>query len=116
MKQSWVVGIVMLYVMLQAINMIVQASTTVDGTMWSVFDSMWRMEYSQNIVASAVSSFFAPAGMAIAVLTALGKAVLMLYPAIFTGTYIWVWWILCFGVAVSFIVTIVLTVRGVSST
>ena len=116
MKQSWVVGIIMLYVILQAINMTLQASTSVDGSMWGVFNNMWHLELSQNVVASAVSSFFAPAGFAIAAIIALAKVILMLYPAIFSGNYVWFWWTICFPVAISFIITIIMSIRGVSST
>ena len=115
MKQAWIVGTIMLYVILQIINMSLQASTTVNGSMWGVFNSMWHLELSQNVVATAVSSFFAPAAMAIAAITSFIRVVLMLYPAIFSGNYIWFWWIVCFPVSISFIIVFIMSIRGVSS-
>lgn len=116
MKQSMIIGIVMLYIICQGITMIIQADSTGSSSIWGVFDNVYRMELSQNVISSAVSSVFAPAAYLIAALFALGDVILMRYPAIFSGTYVWAWWIIFMPIAVSFLITIALSVRGVSST
>lgn len=118
MKQSWVVGIVMIYVILQGLTMVAQADTTGDSSIWGVLDSVFKYNLSQvqGSGTSLISSLWVPAQVGIAVLMALGNIILLYYPALFSGSYIWFWFIVCLPIAVGFVFTIVTLVRGVPST
>jgi len=116
-KQSWVVGIVMLYVILQGLTMVVQASTTGDSSVWGILDGVFKYNLSQvqGSGTSLVSSLWVPAQVGVAVLMSFGSIILLYYPALFHGTYIWFWFIFCLPIAVGFVISIVTLVRGVAS-
>jgi hypothetical protein len=106
----------MLYVILQGLTMIVQASTTGDSTVWGVLDSVYKYNIEQLQGSNLVSSFWVPAQVAVAVLMSMVDIVLLYYPALFSGSYLWIWFCICLPVAVGFVVSIVTLIRGVAST
>ena len=106
----------MAYIGMQAITMTLQVDTTGSADVWSVVTNLYQTNLQQNVAVSAVSSVIAPAGMILAVLGSVLQVVFLYYPAIFQGLGIWMWWLLCFPVAISFIVVIILAIRGNSST
>lgn len=118
MKQSWVVGIVMLYVILQGLTMIVQASTTGDSGVWNILDGVFKYNLSQvqGSSTSLISSIWVPAQVGISVLMTFLSVIMLYYPALFHGNYIWFWFVICLPISVGFVISIVTTIRGVAST
>jgi hypothetical protein len=114
LKQSWIVGIVMIYVVLQGWTMVLQNSSTGDSQVWSSLNNVWYMNLTQ-LVGSTVSAIWAPALTVIAVFMSFISIIALYYPAIFTGTFIWFWWVVCLPIAVSFIISIITIIRGVHS-
>lgn len=113
MKQSWVVGIIMIYVILQGLTMVVQTSTTGESSVWSILHNMYAVNLTQNVVISAVSSIFAAAGVVLAIFATLLQMIFLYYPALFSGVYLWFWFVVCFPIACGFVVSIVSVIRGV---
>ena len=96
--------------------MVVQTDTTGDSTVWGALDNVFRYNLQQiQGGANILSTFFVEAQLAVAILMSFLSIILMYYPALFHGNYIWAWYILFLPVAVSFIITMILTVKGVSS-
>lgn len=115
MKQSWVVGIMIIYIALQGWTMTLQQSTTGDTSVWSSLQNMWYLNFTQ-LVGSSVSMIWSPALSVLSVFVAFASAIILYYPAIFQGTFIWFWWCICLPVAVGFIISIVTIIRGTGST
>jgi len=118
LSQGKVMGVVMIYVILQGLTMIVQGSTTGDSSIWGILDSVFKYNLSQvqGSGAGLISSMWVPAQVGIAVLMGLLQIIMLYYPALFGGYYVWFWFIVCLPVAVSFVVVIVMMIRGVTST
>jgi len=118
LKQSWVVGIVMLYVILQGLTMVVQASTTGDSSVWGLLDGVFKYNLSQvqGSTSSIISGLWVPAQVGISVLMSFMGIILLYYPALFHGYYIWFWFIVCLPISVGFVISIVTLIRGVAST
>ena len=118
MSQGKIQGIVMLYVILQGLTMIVQVSVTGDSTVWGILDSVYKYNLSQvqGSGVSLISSMWVPAQVGVAILMALMQIILLYYPALFGGYYVWFWFVVCLPIAVGFVVSIVIMIRGVTST
>lgn len=108
----------MIYVIMQGLTMVVQASTTGDSSVWGILDSVFKYNLSQvqGSGSSLVSSLWVPAQVGVSILMSLGSIILLYYPALFQGIYIWFWFCVCLPVAVGFVVAIVTIIRGVAST
>jgi hypothetical protein len=94
--------------------MILQNDTVGASNIWSSLNSMWYMNLTQ-LVGSSVSSIWAPAITVVAVFASFLSAIVMYYPAIFTGYFIWFWWCICLPIAIGFIISIVTIIRGVNA-
>ena len=112
MKQSWVVGIMMIYVILQGWTMILQVDAVGASSVWATTQSLWYMNLTQ-LVGSSVSAIWSPALTVISVFASFLGAIVLYYPAIFNGTFLWFWWAVCLPVAVGFIISLVSIIRGV---
>lgn len=118
MKISRVEAFVFLYIVLQGLTMFVQADTVGDAGIWGILDNLYKYNLAQvqGGSLSLISSFWVPAQSAVSILMTLIEVILMYYPAIFHDYYVWVWFSLFFPVAVGFILSIVMSIRGVPST
>ena len=105
----------MLYVILQGFTMIAQGTTTGDISIWSNLNGMYKTNLTQNVVISAVSAIWAPAASVLSVISTFLQAVVMYYPALFTGYYVWLWWCLLLPISVGFVIVIISMIRGVHS-
>ena len=115
MKQSWVVGIVTLYVIAQGLTMFVQTSSSGDSSIWGVMDGVFRYNMTQIQGTQGVSSIWVPAQIGISVFMSFFQIILMYYPALFSGVYVWFWYVVLFPISVGFVISIVSMIRGVSS-
>ena len=115
MKQSWIVGIVMLYIILQGLTMVMQADTIGATSIWGVMDSLWRLNYTNTFGASAVTAALVPGAVMISVMLSFGQILILYYPVIFQGTYVWFYWCVCLPIAIGFIISLITILRGVGS-
>ncbi len=114
MRQSKVEGIMVLYIALQAWTMVLQQSTTGDANVWSALQNMWYVNILQ-MTGSSFSAVGAAAAGVVSVILAFLSAVLLYYPAIFQGTFIWFWWCVCLPVAIGFVISFITIMKGVGS-
>lgn len=112
MKQSWIVGLMIIYIALQGWTMVLQADAVGASNIWSNLQGMWYMNLTQ-LVGSSISSIWSPALTVISVFAAFLSAIVLYYPAIFHDLYIWFWWCFCLPIGIGFIISIVTIIRGV---
>jgi len=103
MKQSWLTGILMAYILIMGVGMIVQAQSTPAASIVDVIKSMGMpnmVGYKSDVV-SGISGALFGAGDIIRLLKGLIYMSLLYFPALFQGYYVWAWWIICMPIAVS---------------
>lgn len=120
MKQSWIVGTIMLYIILLGLQMFVSAAYDTSDT------GVGAELYEEGMFPSGLTPHTDPdtgqssveidAGTIATSIWNVGNMAMLRFPALFQGDYLWVWWILCFPVAVSFWVVMFTIFRGVGST
>lgn len=117
MRPSWLVGIITLYIILFALQMLVTAespSSTTTGA--ELYDIPIPNSMVEKKLDTGDSIIGAKPEISAAVIMQVGEMAMLKFPGLFTGNYVWVWWILCFPIAMAFWITIFLAVvRGVSS-
>lgn len=119
MKQSWLVGLLMAYILIMGIGMMVQSQTSPDASIVEVIRSMGMPNmrgYNSSIISGLSGAIFG-AGDIIRLVQGLIYMSLLYFPALFQGYYVWVWWILCMPIAVStWIAGLMAIFRGTPST
>lgn len=118
MKQAWVIGIVMLYVILMGLQMFVAGETSTSST--GVGSELHAYQLPGEVTAhtdpdSGASSVEIDAGTIASGIWHVGQMALLYFPGIFQGDYIWFWWCICFPIAVSFWIAMFVVFRGSSS-
>lgn len=111
-KQSWTVGVVMLYIILQGLTMIVQQSTTGDTRIWGYLNSVFQYNVSTSVI-SNISMVWAEAGAVLAMFVSFLEIILMYYPALFPGNYVWIWWCILLPIDVGMVMSVIAMIRGV---
>jgi hypothetical protein len=112
LKTAWIVGIVMAYLLIFALEM------------WST--GAESLDIAGNAATASQTMLSALGGTPISGLLAMGVTffsyivailqMLILYaPTVFAGDMIWVWWFVCFPVDVGMVLSIIAVMRGVSS-
>ena len=112
MKQSWIIGTVMLWMTIFTSELMATGGTILSGI--TGFNSIASPAFvnSSNAISNAatilvnIGSFF----------VALVKAFFLYSPTVFAGTWLWFWEFVCFPISISFIVVIATILRGVHST
>jgi hypothetical protein len=114
MKTSWVIGLVMFYLLILGLEMVMTGSTTFAPSVTSQQSVLTSptIVTETNVVTQAVA-FFSNLGDYISVLIPM----LGLWsPTVFSGIMLWVWWFVCFPIDVGIVVTILWILRGVGGT
>jgi len=119
MKQAWIVGTVMLYIILMALQMFVTA--TADTSETGVGAELYNYEFPSEVTAhtspdTGQSSAEISAGTIASSIWDVGQMAMLRFPALFSGNYVWFWYIFCLPIAVSFWVIMFSIFRGVGST
>jgi hypothetical protein len=110
MRLSWVQGIFMFYILILICEMMVTGNVTLGNTgTETIFSSNeTALLASPNWLGSAN---FIP--KLVEYIQVFMSVLLLWSPTIFSGYYLWVWWIVCFPVCVSMIVGVIMLIRGV---
>lgn len=119
MKQSWITGILMAYILIMGVGMIVQSQTDPADSIVEVIRNMGmpNMVGYQSDALSGISGALFGASDIIRLVMGLIKMSLLYFPALFQGYYVWAWWIICMPIAVSMWIAGLLSVfRGTPST
>lgn len=119
MKQAWIVGTIMLYIILMGLQMFVTGGTETSES--GVGSELYDYEFPAEVTAhtdpdSGQSSVEIGAGTIASAIWNVGKMAMLYFPGLFQGDYVWFWWVFCFPVAVSFWVVMFTIFRGVGST
>ena len=113
MKSSWVMGIVMMYLLILALEMMVTG-----GSVFASIPSSNQSIFMQPDISSS--------GGVIAdlwtIITNVGRylkvfaEILVLWaPTVFSGYLLWIWWFICFPIDCMMVFAIVTIARGVHS-
>lgn len=121
MKQAFIIGVVMLYVMVLGIEGILTGTTSVSDT--GLGSEMANYNVPQDVLGhtspnTGQSSVEFDVEVVALSLWNVGRMAMLNFPAIFDNgnpLYNWFYWTLCFPIAVSFWVIIFTIFRGVSS-
>jgi hypothetical protein len=119
MKQSWVTGILMAYILIMGVGMIVQSQTDPDASIVEIIMNMGmpNMVGYKSDALSGISGALFGAGDIVRLVMGLIKMSLLYFPALFQGYYVWAWWIICMPIAVSMWIAGLLSIfRGTPST
>lgn len=120
MKQSWITGLLMAYILIMGVGMIVQSQTDPAASIVDIIRSiggMPNMVGYKSDVASGISGALFGATDIIRLVMGLIKMSLLYFPALFQGYYVWAWWIICMPIAVSmWIAGLMAVFRGTPST
>ncbi len=118
MKTSWIIGVVMLYLLIFACEVFVTGGTTLAGTTSSgvtniVTDNSTSL-MSPNLQEStnAFTSAWAIATGVARYLSLIIQVLFLWCPTVFSGYMIWFWWFICFPVDCGMIFSIVTIIRG----
>lgn len=119
MKQAWIVGTIMLYIILMGLQIFVTGGTSTSST--GIGAETYNYEFPSDVTAhtspdTGQSSVEINAGTIASSIWNVGQMAMLRFPALFTGYYNWFWWTFCFPVAVSFWVVMFTIFRGVGST
>lgn len=121
MKQSWVIGIVMAYMMILGIEMLITGATSTSAT--GVGSEINNYSIPQDVDThtspnTGQSSVEINVGTVATSLWNVGRMAMLYFPAIFengNALYQWFYWDFCFPIAVSWWIIVFVLFRGVSS-
>jgi hypothetical protein len=113
MKTSWIIGIMMMYLIIMGLEMWATGGTTFSNNVTTNQSTLTQpsMTESSNIFTGAWAVM---TGVATYIVSWLGIFVLW-SPTVFSGYLIWLWWGICFPVDVGMVFGVVGIVRGVHS-
>jgi len=103
MKQSWLTGILMAYILIMGIGMIVQSQSSPADSIVEVIRGIGMpnmVGYNSDLVSGLSGAIFG-AGDIIRLVRGLIYMSLLYFPALFQGYYVWAWWIICMPIAVA---------------
>lgn len=120
MKTSWIIAIVMAYLLIFALEVFVTGGLTFASTSSGVDNiaSSNQSALSTPDIAESSNVFTAAWAVVKGVASYLKILIGMLFlwmPTVFTGYLVWFWWFVCFPVDVGMVFSIVSIVRGVHS-
>ena len=114
MKTSWIIGVVMLWLLILACEMFATGGVTLGvgaGVQPTLMGAGMPIAESSSIFTGAWAIMTHVADY----LRAFISILLLWAPTVFVGYYLWVWWFICFPVDCALIFGIVSLVRGVHS-
>ena len=108
MKQSWIIGVVSMYLVILSSEVMARGATILQLN--AAFDTLASPGFVNNSAStSAASSILAHVGDFFSALV----AVVFLSPSSFPGTWYYFWLLVCFPIAISFVVVVATILRGV---
>lgn len=109
MKQSWIIGTIMLWLLIFTGEMMATGGTafaqasTLNAVASPAFVNQAGVVSAATSVMNAIGNFF----------KSLVQIVFLWSPTVFAGNFIWFWEYICLPIAISFIVVIATVIRGV---
>ena len=113
MKHSWVMGVVMLYLLVLGVEMMVTGGTAFSSEGQGYLDSLVSPAMSNQ--SGALTSIVSLAIQVGTYFETFIKAVFLWSPSVWTGYLIWVWFYMCVPLTIAMIIGIIIVLRGSSS-
>ena len=113
MKTSWIIGIFMFYLILAALAVMIEQTTTMNSTVLGSIASLLRPTVT-NVAGETIGfiSFVTNIGSYI---MAFIRALFLFFPSVWTGYLYWFWLFVCVPISVGMILSIVIILRGSSA-
>ena len=113
MKSSWIVGVVMFYLLILGLEMMVTDGTLFSNAVTRNAGTLMQPEIaaSGNIVTQA----WAVLSNVGEYLKAVVEILFLWSPSVFAGYMIWVYWFICFPISCAMVYGVVSLIRGVGS-
>ncbi len=113
MKTSWIIGVVTLWILVFTTEMMVTEGTAFNPSSGNPFNALFSMNLANfSSIVSAGATFIM--GCGIWLINFIGL-VFLWSPSVWTGYYIWIWYILCVPIGVGMLFGIMTIIRGTSS-
>jgi hypothetical protein len=109
MKESWIIGVFALYLVIMAWEMIATGGSSLNVAGNYAIAGQSTL-ISPDLAKS--SEFWLVIGNILGFLESLIKVLMLWAPTVFSGTMIWFWWFVCFPVDAGMVWGIVKMVRG----
>ena len=113
MKHSWVMGVVLLYLLILGVEMMVTEGTAFSSAAESQIEGL--LSPSMTNQSGAVTSIISLASQAGTYFMTFVNAVFLWSPSVWTGYLVWVWFYLCVPITVTMIIGVIIVLRGSSS-
>ncbi len=119
MKQSMIIGVVMLYIIMMGLQMFVTDVSATSET--GIGSELHNYRYPSEVTAytnpdTGQSAATIGAGTIASSLWDVGQMAMLRFPALFTDNYVWFWYIFCLPISISFWAVMFMIFRGVTST
>jgi hypothetical protein len=108
MKTSWVIGLIMLWLLIFTSEMMVTGASVFNPTDLNAVNNV-TIQNGSNIVSTAWTVFTNLGTYAKGIL----KVILLYEPSVFAGNYIWFWYLVCLPIDIGILFSIVSVFRGV---
>lgn len=123
MKISWVLGVIMFYILILCCELfathgggsVYSSNTTVEFTNVATQNQSLTIEPSYLTSSSTASAAWTVATNIGQTLGIISSFLVLWSPTVFSGNMLWVWWFVCFPTDVAMIFAILALVRGVHS-
>lgn len=113
MKTSWLIGVMMLYMLILGCEMLASGGTSLSSNFTSSAGPLLQPSFTSSSTVAAQT--WAVLTDIVGYAKALVSAILLWSPTVFTGYLLWFYWFICFPVACAMIFTIISVIRGIGS-
>lgn len=110
MKTSWIIGVVMWWIVGYICASIIQANNAFGSTQTSLIKALFTPAISDS--SNALITVFANIGTYI---KGFFQLLFLYFPSVWVGQWVWIWFIFAVPIAIGIIMTIVFIMRGVSN-
>ena len=113
MKTSWIIGVMMLYLLIFAAEMMVTGGTAFNATQHSQLERLMAptMTNQSGVVSGAVA-LVSNAGTYFVTFV---SALFLWSPSVWTGYLVWFWLFICLPISIGMVIGVVTILRGTSS-
>lgn len=115
MKQSWIIGVFMLYLILAACAIMIEQTNTMSTDVAGAIRSLLKPTVT-SVATGGVTGFLSFMTNAGSIIIAFIGAIFLWFPSVWTGYLFWFWFFICLPVSVGFIVGCLIILRGSSAT
>lgn len=111
MKQSWIIGVISLWLLILTCELVATGGTAFSASVSSNMTALAHpnMANYSNVFSNTASIIYQVGTY----LTLFLGAIFLWSPTLFAGSWIWFWVFICFPISVSFVIVIITILRGV---